>query len=47
MKGKKLYAYSNYETFYVGRQYLWIFLPIPLYYEIIKDKNFDKYLKKR
>ena len=46
MKGKKLYAYSNYETFYAGRQYLWIFFAIPLYYEIIKDKNFDKYLKK-
>ena len=29
-----------------GRQYLWIFFVIPLYYEIIKDKNFDKYLKK-
>lgn len=36
MKGKKLYAYSNYETFYAGRQYLWIFFAIPLYYEIIK-----------
>lgn len=46
MKGKKLYAYSNYETFYAGRQYLWIFFAIPLYYEIIKGENFDKYLKK-
>lgn len=46
MKGKKLYAYSNYETFYAGRQYLWMFFAIPLYYEIIKGENFNKYLKK-
>lgn len=46
MKGKKLCAYSNYETFYAGRQYLWILFAIPLYYEIIKGENFDKYLKR-
>lgn len=46
MKGKNLYDYSNYEIFYAGRQYLWMFFAIPLYYEIIKGENFDKYLKK-
>lgn len=46
VKGKREYAYSGYETFYAVRQYLWILFAIPLYYEIIKEKNIDRYLRK-
>lgn len=46
IKGKSMYGYSGYETFYAVRQYLWILFAIPLYYEIIKGENFDGYLRK-
>lgn len=46
IKGKNSYNYSAYETFYALRQYLWLLLAIPLYYQTSKGENFDRYLKK-
>lgn len=46
VKGVKLYNYSDYEIFYALRQYLWLILSVPLYYEMIKKDNLDRYLDK-
>ena len=42
----KLYDYSPYETFYALRQYVWLLFSIPLFCELLKAKNYDKYIKK-
>lgn len=39
-----IYNYSWYELFYALRQYIWIFLAIPLYIMIMRKDNLDYYL---
>lgn len=44
IKATTIYNYSDYEIFYALRQYSWLLLSIPLYYEMIKKNGLDRYL---